>query len=412
MQMKLPKMLRREKPALPAPAVERPDPLKIEFKIAAYGRKFRTSEFANIRKPDGETEWMAAVAIQPDQWRVTKVTHNPARPENGHQVRVVLDKATFKEAAEKLLAYELTAPQMNLVPLGNGKETLHFEHVENFCLREGLVPDMEGRLHPLVAGEIVTAGQFNPASVKKAEELRHNIPLGELDLPQAWNQTYLRDLFQKYDPDLTWKEVLADLAELDKLEGIVFRAKSAVILIRWLNDVGQDEKKIKVADFIEKTAYRRTWKEWWVREQLNGKILCDELMSGNVEFAENLKIPQPVKHEVETFFRDFYIFDLTRRSRWKVQQGAGNIRVEDRNLVDGWLDRIRGLMTKNGYAPDIIARAEHSILNPELLIGIPPEIERQIDRMEAVFIAMRDRLNRKLGVIPDAVPSPEGPQPG
>ncbi|MGZ9109216.1 MAG: hypothetical protein ACXW4B_10410 [Micavibrio sp.] len=401
------------KPALPAPPPERPDPLKIDFKIAAFGRKFRTATFANIRKVDGEVEWMAAVAIQPDQWRVTKVTANPAMPDTGHQVRVVHDKVTFKIAAEKLLAYEATAPHLNLVKLDHDKDALGFAHVENFCLREGLVPDMDGKLHPLVAGEIVTSGRFESDSVEKAVALLQKIPLGELDLPQAWNQTYLRDMFQKYDPDLTWGEIDIDLKELEKLEDVVFRAKSGTTLIHFLNDVDQDEGKIAVADFIAQTKYGRSWKDSWVSLKLKEKNLCSGLMSENVRFAEDLKIPEPMKQEVEMFFRDFYIFDLTRRSRLRIQKGAENIRDQDRNLIAGGLERIRGLMAKNGYAPDVIAKAETAILNPEPLESIPPEIERQIDRFEAVYIAMRDRINQKLGQDEKpAPPQPEGPQPG
>lgn len=239
------------------------------------------------------------------------------------------------------------------------------------------------------------------------------IPLGELDLPQAWNHTYLRDMFQKYDPDLTWAEINSDLKELEKLEEVVFRAKSAVTLIRLLNDVDQDEGKITADDFIAQTKYRRSWNESWVRSKLREKSLCGGMMSGNVEFAEKLVIPEPMKQEVEMFFRDFYIFDLIRRSRLRVQKGAGNIDDQDRNLIDGWLEQIRALMAKNGYAPDVIAKAETAILNPEPLESIPPEIERQIARLETVYIAMRDRIDQKLGQSEKPVPPPpEGPQPG
>ena len=393
----------KRRAALPAPepAAVPNDPLSVEFRAAAYGRKFATQNYTKPLLQTGDVESLRAVALSPDQWRIVKVTRQH-QVFGGEEVRVLEEGTSFIRAAEKLLAYELTAATLGLVPLEGESRVLGFDHVLDFCLREGLVPDAEGKLHPLVEGEILTPGQFKSAHIEKAKQFSNQDPQAAAGLPDQWHRTFLEDLFGPHDPCHGWAEIGTDLKHLESINFFIFHLKSCCHLIDLLNANGHREKEIDLEAFVNDTMYiGRRWKPKALKEWLSDDNICGSMIVHMLEQLERSPLPENLKGELQYFARDFYTFDLTRRIKFQLAQGGEAVKPAIRHNIDSWVARIKDNMAANGHTPDMIRRAEAAAMNPSVQFDtIPPEIRTRVEDIEKMYFAMQNNLDRKLQLKP------------
>lgn len=401
----IPSFARRK--ALPAPVPEPvahqdDDPLSIAFRIAAYGRKFSTQSYHKPLLQTGDVEYMRAVAVRPDHWRVIKVIQQHKLFGGEEQIRVLAEKASFVEAAEILLGYEITATGMGLARVEETR--VHgFDHVLDFCLREGLVPDMNGKLHPLIDGEIVTPGQFETAHLQKAGQFSNGHVDAALNLPQQWHATFLEDLFQQSPRTITWKALNQDIKNAALMKDFIFRVKSICLMIDMLNANGQDESAIDLDEFIMASDYQGSyWKHKTVKEWQREDNMIGSMQWQTLERFDGETVQGSIGDDMVAFLRDLYAFDLTRRIKWNLAKCGDEMPELTRQHIDGWITSLKKLMAQNGHSPEMIKRAEFVALNAEVLFdSIPSVITDRINKFEEYYFALQNNIESKRGLKPD-----------
>ncbi len=397
----LPDFARRK--ALPAPDLvphREGDPLSIAFKIAAYGRKFSTQTYHKPLLQTGDAEYMRAVALRPDQWRVIKVIQQHKIFGGEEQVRVLAEKASFVEAAEILLGYEMTTTAMGLVRVEGEGKVHGFDHVLDFCLREGLVPDMKGKLHPLIDGDIVSAGQFETVHLQKARQFSNPDADAALKLPQQWHATFLDDLFQRPARAIKWNALNQEIKNAVLMRDFMLRTKSICLLIEKLNENGNDEDGVNLDEFIIESDYRGLhWKPKTLLAWRREKNIIGSMLSDTVQRFERETLSESMGEDMVIFLRDLYVFDLTRRIKWNLGTIGANVGQDACGNIDGWLKQIRELMRDNRHGKEMIQRAESIALNADVQFdAIPSAIQDRMNAFEAYYFAMQKNLGQTMGI--------------
>ncbi|WP_435641002.1 hypothetical protein [Micavibrio aeruginosavorus] len=381
-----------EAPALPLPT---PD-VSENQPGARYGRRFQTLVYANPNMPEGDEEFYKAIAKGPNDWRVIKYTKK-----SGDVQTLVMDKSvSFVAAAQKLISYEFAAEEMGLLPLGDGPEVLGFEHVVQFCLREGFVPDKVGRLHETENGEIVTEGNFDGTITAQMDDLVNRVRSGQLFLRDVWVNNFIHDLFNDRAEPLRWSDFSERLKDTDVLHKAVFLIRAAMIAERRVVKNGGNEGAWKAEQFIAETKFQNSaFSESYVQNAMKSATpLTEDVLNRAVDFLkkDGSALPEEIGKEAQRLVTDLQVFQMTRRVRSMMRVGAeymdGNIRTD----VQTTLDKAKGLMRGMGYDEAMIADAESSMLCTETVRDFPKTFEDRVASFEDLYKTSINVLNQKL----------------
>ncbi|AEP08691.1 hypothetical protein [Micavibrio aeruginosavorus] len=379
------------------PALELPTPDVSENQSGArYGRRFRTQAFVNPHMPEGDEEYYKAIAKGPNDWRVIKYTKK-----SGDVQTLVMDESvSFVTAAQKLVSYETAAEDMGLLPLGNGPEEFGFEHVTQFCLREGFVPDRGGRLHETENGEIVTEGRFDGAVTAQLEDIVNSVRSGQLFLRDVWVNNFIHDLFNGRAEPLRWVDFSERLKDTDVLHKAVFLIRAAMIAERRVVKNGGNEGVWKADHFINETKFLNSaFSEGYVQNALKSTTpLTEDLLNRAVDFLkkDGSTLPEDIGKEAQRLVTDLQVFQITRRVRSMMRVGAQYMDGTVRDDVGTLVGKAKDLMHGMGYDAAMIADAESSMLCTEPVREFPKTFEDRVASFEDLYKTSIDILNKKL----------------
>lgn len=379
-------------PALPIPTPE----VSQDQPGARYGRRFRTQAFVNPHMPEGDEEYYKAIAKGPNDWRVIKYTKK-----SGDVQTLVMDESvSFVTAAQKLVSYETAAEDMGLLPLGSGPEEFGFEHVTQFCLREGFVPDREGRLHETENGEIVTEGRFDGAVTAQLDDIVNRVRSGQLFLRDVWVNNFIHDLFNDRAEPLRWADFSERLKDTDVLHKAVFLIRAAMIAERRVVRNGGNEAAWKADQFINETKFQNSaFSEGYVQNALKSATpLTEDLLNRAVDFLkkDGSALPEEIGKEAQRLVTDLQVFQMTRRVRSMMRVGVQYMDGKVRDDVGALVDKAKDLMRGMGYDEAMIADAESSMLCTETVRDFPKTFEERVASFEDLYKTSIDILNKKL----------------
>lgn len=363
---------------------------------ARYGRRFQTLVYTNPHMPEGDEEYYKAIAKGANDWRVIKYTKK-----SGDVQTLVMDESvSFVVAAQKLMSYEFAAEEMGLLPLGEGPETLGFEHVVQFCLREGFVPDKSGRLHETDNGEIVTEGRFDGKITAQMDDLVNRVRSGQLFLRDVWVNNFIHDLFNDRAEPLRWSDFSDRLKDTDVLHKAVFLIRAAMIAERHVVKNGGNEGVWKADQFIDATKFQNSaFSESYVQDAVKSSLPLNENVLGRaVDFMkkDGSTLPEEICNEAQRLVTDLEVFQITRRVRGMMRVGAQYMDTKVRGEVQVLIDKAKGLMRGMGYDEAMIADAESSMLCTEAVRDFPKTFEDRVASFEDLYKTSIDVLNKKL----------------
>ena len=379
-------------PTLPMPTPE----VSQDQPGARYGRRFQTLVFTNPRMLDGDEEYYKAIAKGANDWRVIKYTKK-----SGDVQTLVMDESvSFVAAAQKLISYEFAAEEMGLLPLGDGPEVLGFEHVIQFCLREGFVPDKVGRLHETENGEIVTEGKFDGKITAQMEDIVNRVRSGQLFLRDVWVNNFIHDLFNDRAEPLRWADFSERLKDTDVLHKAVFLIRAAMIAERRVVRNGGNEAAWKADQFINETKFQNSaFSEGYVQNALKSATpLTEDLLNRAVDFLkkDGSVLPEEIGKEAQRLVTDLQVFQMTRRVRSMMRVGVQYMDGKVRDDVGALVDKAKDLMRGMGYDEAMIADAESSMLCTETVRDFPKTFEERVASFEDLYKTSIDILNKKL----------------
>ncbi|WP_235068124.1 hypothetical protein [Micavibrio aeruginosavorus] len=386
---------------MPAPAEET---LSDAFSKAVFGRKFRTCEYTNVHLPEGNSQYLKAVALAADQWNVVKVS----QVGDDYTIVPVLENVQFGKAAQYLLEYEATALDMNLIPCGMDRDALGFDHVENFCLREGIVPDRHGRLHLPVEGEIVTSGNFDPNNIKKYENLYAQIQSRDLVLTNVWNSQCIVDLFAHYKEGPQWSVLRQDIAEMHCLKEIYFAVRCAVLIEQCVLDIQNGSKKYN-DDPINKITGLFVLDGFWINDEDIRSMAMAAVEDRNFAIADHIIersiniIGTPVveladvKEDAIRFLRDLRIFECVRKSKDLLSNGALSMGAYQKQKIDEWMCTMVTMAGNNGYSDERTSHIRAAMCDTTPLTELPVGAMDFMAKLEASYREAAMVIDRKIG---------------
>lgn len=390
-----------ERALLPAPVQEE---LSESFSKAAFGRKFRTCEYTNAHLPDGNSQYLKAVAMAADQWSVVKVSYVG----DDYVTLPVLEGVPFGKAAQYLLEYESTSLDMNLLPCGADKNDLGFDHVENFCLREGFVPDRNGRLHEPVAGEIVTSGNFDPKNVKKYEDLYAQIQSKNVVLTNVWNSQSITDLFAHYKDGPQWSDVRQDIAEMHHLKKIYFAVRCAVLIEQCVLDIQNGSTKYN-DDPLNKITGLLVFDEYWMNDEDIRSMavaavedrnfaIADHIIERSMNIIENpaVELTDAQKGAIR-FLRDLRIFECVRQSKNLLSNGALSMEGYQKQKIDEWVCSVLTMANKNEYSAAQIGHIQSAMCDVTPITELPSGATEFMARIEQAYRSVAMAIDQKIG---------------
>ncbi len=390
-----------ERALLPAPVQEE---LSESFSKAVFGRKFRTCEYTNVHLPEGNSQYLKVVALAADQWNVVKVSQMG----DDYTTVPVLENVPFGKAAQYLLEYESTALDMNLLPCGADKNDLGFDHVENFCLREGFVPDRNGRLHEPVAGEIVTSGNFDPKNVKKYEDLYAQIQSKNLVLTNVWNSQSITDLFAHYKDGPQWSDVRQDITHMHRLKEIYFAVRCAVLIEQCVLDIQNGSKKYN-DDPVNKITGLLVFDGYWINDEDIRNMAAAVVEDRNYTIADHIIkrsidiIGNPVdeladiKAEAIRFLRDLRIFECVRESKGLLSNGAVSMGAYEKEKIDEWMCSVVTMAKNNGYSDAQVDDIRSAMCNATPVKELPHGIIEFMSGLEKAYRSVAMAIDQKIG---------------
>lgn len=390
-----------EQKLLPAPVEET---LSDAFSKAVFGRKFRTCEYTNVHLPEGNSQYLKAVAMAADQWNVVKVS----QVGDDYTIVPVLENVPFGKAAQYLLEYETTALDMNLIPCGMDRDALGFDHVENFCLREGIVPDRHGRLHLPVEGEIVTSGNFDPNNIKKYENLYAQIQSRDLVLTNVWNSQCIVDLFAHYKEGPQWSALRQDIAEMHLLKKIYFAVRCAVLIEQCVLDIQNGSTKYN-DDPINKITGLLVLDGFWINDEDIRSMavaavedrnfaIADHIIERSMNIVENPAVElTEAQEEAIRFLRDLRIFECVRQSKNLLSNGASSMEAHQKQKIDEWMCSVLTMANKNEYSAAQIAHIQSAMCDVTPITELPSGAMEFIFRTEQAYREVAMMIDQKVG---------------
>ncbi|WP_435641385.1 hypothetical protein [Micavibrio aeruginosavorus] len=382
--------------ALPAPRFDT-STLRNVFTGAAYGRKFRSALYTNTNMPEGNTEFLRAVADAPDVWRIVREVTNS----NGVESRIVAENVSFNEAVEKVTAYEMTALNMSLLPLEDESYDADRDGVEFFCRREGYVIDKDGYVHKTDDGDLITPGRFDPETMRKMKSFVGDVREGRVVLRNIWRDGALSDFLRRDKDGRDWARAQVQVNVLKYLARCLFNARTALYLERMTLNKGERESIGSVKLFKRATAFMSfTWKddfiEQGVKKSKDKKLsVCGHFMSDGVEIVDGIRSDHPLVKRAAKLTRDIYIFDLVRRCKDRVRANGNNVHNVD---LSAWMGRIRDMMHSNGQSSEDIKRVQGCALDPAPITKLPYEFEHEFNELVALHAALSNNAEKNLGM--------------